>query len=92
MKHVAPGQGNSLQKLLFPEKDVTDNIPIEIKNLHDAFNASNNSNEKCAILSLIPHSYSKSEIMNIFNCSRYLVDKAKKASCFEQLNCSATKS
>ena len=37
MKHVAPGQGNSLQKLSFPEKDVTDNIPLKIKNLHDAF-------------------------------------------------------
>ena len=91
MEHVAPGQGDSLQKLLFPEKDVVDDIPLEIKNLHDVFNASNNNNEKCAILSLIPHSYSKSEIMKMFNCSRYLVDKAKKT-CFEQLNDSVTKS
>ena len=62
MEHVAPGQGNSLQKLLFPEKDVADNnIPSEIKNLYDAFNASSNKNERCAILSLIPYSYSKSD-------------------------------
>ena len=91
MEHVAPGQGDSLQKLLFPEKDVVDDIPLEIKNLH-VFNASNNNNEKCAILSLIPHSYSKSEIMKMFNCSRYLADKVKKASCFEKLNYSITKS
>ena len=49
------------------EKDVIDDIPLEIKNLHDAFNASNNNNEKCAMLSLIPHSYNKSEIMKMFN-------------------------
>ena len=82
----------TLQKLLFPVKDVVDDIPLEIKNLHDAFNASNNNNEKCAILSLIPHSYSKSEVMKMFNCSRCLADKAKKASCFEQLDYSVTKS
>ena len=28
----------------------------------------------------------------MFNCSRYLVDKAKKVPCFEQLNYSVTKS
>ena len=82
----------SLQKLLFPKKDVVVDIPLEIKNLHDAFNTSKNNNEKCAMLSLIPHSYSKSEIIKMCNCSRYLVDKAKKASSFEKLNYSVTKS
>ena len=81
MEHVAPGQGDSLQKLLFSGKYIVDDIPLEIKNFHDKFNSSNNNNKKCAILSLIAHSYSKSEIMKMFNWSRYLVDKAKKASC-----------
>ena len=30
--------------------------------------------------------------MKMFNCSRYLVNTAKKASCFEQLNYGVTKS
>ena len=53
MEHVAPGQGVSLQKLLFPEKEVADDTPLEIKNLHDAYNASNNNSEECAIIIII---------------------------------------
>lgn len=30
--------------------------------------------------------------MKIFDCSRYLIDKAKKASCLEQINHNVTKS
>ena len=44
------------------------------------------------MVSLIPRYYSKSEIIKTCNCSRYRVDKAKKASSFEQLNYSVTKS
>ena len=44
------------------------------------------------MVSLIPHYYSKSEIIKTCNCSRYRVDKSKKVSSFEQLNYSVTKS
>ena len=84
LEHVAPGQGN----LLFPEKNTTINVPLEIEHLYHAFvsSSSNNNNEKCAILSLVQNSYSKREIMKLFNCSRYLLDKAKKAFYFQQIN------
>ena len=44
---------------------------------------SSSNNEKCAILSLVPNSYSK--IMKLVNHSRYLLDKAKKAPYFQQI-------
>ena len=86
MEHVAPGQGNLFKKMLFPEKNAAIDVPPEIEKLSHAFVSSSSNNEKCPILSLVSNSYSKTEIMKLFNCSRYLLDKAKKASYFQQIN------
>ena len=86
LEHVAPGQGNLLENMLFPEKNTTIDVPPEIENLYHAFVSSSSNNEKCAILSLVQNSYSKTEIMKLFNCSRDLLDKAKKAFYFQQIN------
>ena len=78
--------------MLFPEKNTTFDVPPEIEKLYHAFASSSSNNEKCAILSPVPNSSSKIEIMKLFNCSRYLLDKAKKASYFQQINqCNLTK-
>ena len=53
IEHVAPVQGDSLQKCCLQKKIMQ---VISNRNLYDAFNASNNNIEKCAILSLIPPS------------------------------------
>ena len=72
--------------MLFPEKNTTSDVHPETEKLYHAFVSSNSNNEKCVILSFVPNSYSKTEIMKLFNCSRYLLDKAKKASYFQQIN------
>ena len=72
--------------MLFPEKNTTIDVPVEIEKLYHAFVSSSTNNEKCAILSLVPNSYNKKEIIKLFNCSRYLLDKVKKASYFQQIN------
>ena len=87
MEHVAPGQGNLFKKMLFPEKNAAvDEKLWEIEKLSHAFVSSSSNNEKCPILSLVSNSYSKTEIMKLFKCSRYLLDKAKKALYFQQIN------
>ena len=72
--------------MFFPEKNTTSDVHPETEKLYHAFVSSNSNNEKCVILSFVPNSYSKTEIMKLFNCSRYLLDKAKKASYFQQIN------
>ena len=72
--------------MLFPEKNTTSDVHPETEKLYHAFVSSNSNNEKCVILSFVPNSYSKTEIMKLFNCSRYLLDKAKKVSYFQQIN------
>ena len=66
-----------LEQSMFPQK---------LRNFIAHLFSSSSNNEKCAILSLVPNSYNKTEIMKLFNCLRYLVDKAKKASYFQQIN------
>ena len=85
-EHDAPGQGNPLKNMLLAEKNTAIDVPPEIEKLYPAFVSSSSNNEKCAILSLLPNSYSTTEIIKLFNCSRYLLDKAKKASYFQQIN------
>ena len=63
LEHVAPGQGNSLRNMLCPEKNTTIDGPPEIEKLYHAFVSSSSNNEKCAILSLVLNSCSKTEIM-----------------------------
>ena len=72
--------------MLFPEENTTIDVPPEIEELYCAFVSNICSNEKCTILSLVPNSCSETEIMKLFNCSRYLLDKAKKTSYFQQIN------
>ena len=63
MENVAPGQGTALQKVLFPLK-ADNNIPDDLRSLLAEFHKANHSNEKLAILSLIPFKiHAKSEIM-----------------------------
>ena len=86
LEHVAPGQGNLLKNILFTVKNATIDVPPEIEKLYHAFVSSSSGNEKCVILSIIPNSYSKREITKLFNCPKYLLDKAKKLSYFQQIN------
>ena len=61
-------------------------VPPEIEKFYHAFVSSSSNNEKCTILFVIPNSYSKAEIMKLFNYSRNVHDKAKKESYFQQIN------
>ena len=86
LEHVAPRQGNSLKNMLFPDKNTAIDVPPEIEKLYQAFFSSSSNNGKCAILSLVPNLYSKEVIAKLFHCSRNFLDKAKKASYFQQIN------
>ena len=86
LEHVAPRQGNSLKNMLFPDKNTVIDVPPEIEKLYQVFFSSSSNNGKCAILSLVPNLYSKEVIAKLFHCSRNFLDKAKKASYFQQIN------
>ena len=86
LEHVAPRQGNSLKNMLFPDKNTAIDVPPEIEKLYQALFSSSSNKDKCAILSLVPNLYSKEVIVKLFHCSRNFLDKAKKASYFQQIN------
>ena len=86
LEHVAPRQGNSLKNMLFPDKNIAIDVPPEIEKLYQALFSSSSNKDKCAILSLVPNLYSKEVIVKLFHCSRNFLDKAKKASYFQQIN------
>ena len=73
---VTPGQSSSdIAKVL--DQDDGSNISNDLQSLVDCYNESD-SFGKIAILSTVNHdSYTKEELMNIFGCSRYSIDKAR---------------
>ena len=84
-ENFAPGQGEALQQLLFPPED--EQCPSDLQALQREYDAAQRTNEKIAILSLVSfEKYSKAQIVRLFNCTRYQVDKANNAFFFEEIN------
>ena len=79
IQSIAPGQSEELYDILFRNPD--DDVPADLVTLYKQFKEATRYNEKMALLSLISfQNHSKAEIMEIFRCSRHLVDKAEHAS------------
>ena len=79
---VAPGQEEEFMEMMksLDESDVTivDVVPDEVKEMVSLYQNSD-SLSRPVILALFDHEkYTKDEIQNFFNCSKYRVDQARK--------------
>lgn len=78
---VAPGQADKfLEKMINEDEceNARDLIPAELIRFKNIFRKSDNLG-RLIVLSLVDHkNYSKQYLMNVFNCSKYFVEKARK--------------
>lgn len=73
---VAPGQEERM-KLVLNEEQTSETHALA--NLKEAFDSCTSRNGRIAILTLVPKTYTKSEICQLFNCSFYEVEKARRS-------------
>ena len=74
LKRVAPGQEKRFLEIL-TSRDDSKNGNHELKLLLDAYKSANTDKQKMMILSAIdPKTYTKEQVMRIFDCLRYKVD------------------
>lgn len=77
----APGQGEDLQELLSlskNEKAADGEIPKDLVELVNQFNATSHPFIQKVILSLAPSNYKYDELMKYFGCSEYVIKLSKK--------------
>ena len=77
---LAPGQGSEIKKRFLEETLASTHeksILAETENLLEPFKQVPSQQARLVILTLVPDHITKTEPMQYFNCSRYLVDKAR---------------
>ena len=77
---LAPGQGDNIKKRFLEKTSAATqekSIPAETENLVASFKQPPSQQARLVILTLVPDNISKIEVMEYFDCSRYLVDKAR---------------
>lgn len=73
---VAPGQQDELRHILVNSKE-TETDPV-VTHLMEAFGTCNSPSARCAVLSLIPKTFSKAKVAELFGCSVYEISKARR--------------
>jgi hypothetical protein len=72
---VAPDQETKMKEVLEMESYGTDTV---IEHLKEAFNACTSKKARLSVLMLVPKSYKKAKVCEIFDCTFYEVERARK--------------
>ena len=77
---LASGQGEELKNLLLSDRNKKESakIPVELSSLVESCKLAPSQQVRYLILSLVPLKFSKSDRMNFFVCSRYMIDQARR--------------
>ena len=72
--------GQELKNLLLSERNKKESgkIPAELSSLVQSYKFAPSQQVRYLILLLVPQNFSKSDCMNYFGCSRYMIDQARK--------------
>ena len=77
---LAPGQGEKIKKRFVQPESTTVKekvIPPEVEHLVQPFKQASSQQAGLIILTLVPDHVSKSQMMEYFSCSKYMVEKAR---------------
>ena len=77
---LAPGQADELMKLLLSEDNQKSDkvIPAERFSLVESYKSAPSQQVRYLILSLVPNTFSKTECIEFFGCSKYMTEHARK--------------
>ena len=77
---LALGQADELMKLLLNEDNQKSDkvIPAELFSLVESYKSAPSQQVHYLILSLVPNAFSKTECIEFFGCSKYMIEHARK--------------
>lgn len=75
---LAPLQGEELARLLSSDNSEDEHVHSELMSLHKVYQSCQNEKSRMLVLSAIPKDYTKQEIMKVFQCTKYKIDRARK--------------
>ena len=80
LESIAPGQGKKLRDILNSSLEESNDapIPIDLQPLVTAFKSALSVKSKRLILSIVPESYTKQQVIDYFDCKMNDVDSARK--------------